>query len=221
MSETGPVGVVVVDDHAVVRQGINAYIAELPDVQVIGEAADGDQAVEVVAALVAAGTPPRVVLMDLMMPTVDGTAATQAIKQRFPAVEVIVMTSFSEPERVRAALESGAAGYLLKDAEPAELYKAILAALSGELHLNTAVARQLTTSMLTQDDAAESLSPREREVLSLVGLGYSNRAIAEALVISERTARTHVSSILFKLDLASRTQAALWAIKHGIAALPS
>lgn len=221
MSASEPVGVVVVDDHAVVRQGINAYVAELPDVRIVGEAANGEQALATIEALVAAGTPPRVVLMDLMMPVLDGVAATKAIKDRFPGVEVIVMTSFSEPERVRSALEVGAAGYLLKDADPAEVHKAILAALSGELHLNTAVARQLTTSMLSHDAAAESLSPREREVLSLVGLGYSNRAIAETLVISERTARTHVSSILFKLDLASRTQAALWAIKHGIAVLPS
>lgn len=221
MSVNQPVGVFVVDDHAVVRQGINAYVAELPDVRVVGEASNGEEAVSAVGALVVAGAAPAVVLMDLTMPVLDGVAATRAIKQQWPAVEVIIMTSFSEPERVRAALEAGAAGYLLKDAEPAEVHKAIHAALSGELHLNSAVARQLTTSMLTHDAAAESLSPREREVLGLVGLGYSNRAIADALVISERTARTHVSSILFKLDLASRTQAALWAIKHGIAVLPN
>lgn len=220
MSDEGTVGVVVVDDHTVVRQGVNAYIAELPDLRVVGEAANGEEAVATVEALVAAGTPPAVVLMDLMMPVLDGVAATRLLKERCPDVQVIIMTSFSEPERVRAALEVGAAGYLLKDAEPGEVHTAILAALSGELHLNSAVARQLTTSMLTRDVAAESLSPREREVLSLVGLGYSNRAIADELVISERTARTHVSSILFKLDLTSRTQAALWAIKNGVAVLP-
>lgn len=216
---TEPIKVFVVDDHTVVRQGINAYVTELADIVVVGEAATGEDAVHEVRRLGAAHALPDVILMDLMMPGLDGVGATKAIKDQFPGVQIIVMTSFSEPERVRAALEAGAAGYLLKDAEPDEVDKAIRAALAGELYLDAAVARQLTKTLLNRGTVVEPLSPREREVLALVGLGCSNREIADKLVISERTARTHVSSILFKLHLSSRTQAALWAIKNGVAGL--
>jgi DNA-binding NarL/FixJ family response regulator len=216
---TTTIKVFVVDDHTVVRQGINAYMRELADIEVVGEAGNGEDAVRMVRLLGADGRLPDVILMDLMLPGIDGVAATKQIKEHFASVEIIIMTSFGEPERVRAALEAGAAGYLLKDAEPDEVDKAIRAALSGEMYLDAAVARRLTTSMLTPTTVAEPLSPREREVLALVGLGYSNREIAGELVISERTARTHVSSILFKLRLSSRTQAALWAVKNGVAGL--
>jgi DNA-binding NarL/FixJ family response regulator len=213
------IDVYVVDDHAVVRQGIGAYVAELSGIAVVGEASNGEDAVREIGLRGAGGELPQVILMDLMMPGMDGVTATRRIKEIAPAVEIIIMTSYGEPERVRAALEAGAAGYLLKDAEPDEVEKAIHAALSGEMYLDAAVARRLTSSMLSREAVAEPLSPREREVLALVGLGYSNREIADELVISERTARTHVSSILFKLRLSSRTQAALWAIKNGVAGL--
>jgi DNA-binding NarL/FixJ family response regulator len=215
-----PTTVFIVDDHAVVRQGINAYLAEIDGMETVGDAAGGEDAIRKIRLLAADGRMPDIVLMDLTMPGEDGVAATRRLKEHLPEIHVIVMTSFAEPERVRAALEAGAAGYLLKDAEADEVEKAIRAALSGELYLDAAVARRLTNSMLTRETPAEPLSPREREVLSLVGRGFSNQEIAEALVISERTARTHVSSILFKLGLSSRTQAALWAIKNGIAQMP-
>ncbi len=212
--------VFVVDDHAVVRQGINAYIAELSGIEVIGEAASGEDAVRRIALLGAEQALPDVVLMDLIMPAMDGIAATKELKKRHPGVEVVVMTSFGEVERVRTALEAGAAGYLLKDTAPDELEKALRVALSGELHLDSAVARRLTQSMLSDQSATDPLSPREREVLGLVGKGYSNREIADHLVISERTARTHVSNILLKLGLSSRTKAALWAIENGVVGPP-
>lgn len=217
---TAPITVFVVDDHAVVRQGINAYFAGIDAMETLGAAASGEEAIRQIRTLAAEGRRPQVVLMDLTMPGMDGIDATRSLKEFFPDLHVIVMTSFAEPERVRAALEAGAAGYLLKDADADEVEKAIRAALSGELHLDAAVARRLTTAMLSNHTVIEPLSPREREVLALVGRGFSNQEIAEALVISERTARTHVSAILSKLGLASRTQAALWAIKNGIAQLP-
>jgi DNA-binding NarL/FixJ family response regulator len=213
---TESIRVFVVDDHTVVRQGVGAFISELDGIEVIGEAARGEDAVRKVAMLAAEGARPAVVLMDLMMPGMDGITATKELKKRHPEVEVVIMTSFGEVERVRTALEAGASGYLLKDAAPDELEKALRVALSGELHLDSAVARQLTASMLGGNRPSESLSPREREVLGLVGRGFSNREIAEELVISERTARTHVSNILLKLELSSRTKAALWAIENGI-----
>jgi DNA-binding NarL/FixJ family response regulator len=154
--------------------------------------------------------------MDLLMPRLDGIAATTAIRQRHPDVEVVALTSFSEAERVHAALEAGAAGYLLKDAEADELAAAIRAARRGEVHLDPAVARKLTQSLVAPQHTATALTAREREVVVLVAQGKSNRDIADALVISERTARTHVSNVLIKLGLASRTQAALWAVREGL-----
>jgi DNA-binding NarL/FixJ family response regulator len=154
--------------------------------------------------------------MDLQMPTMDGVAATAEIKRRWPEVEVVAVTSFVEEERVRAALEAGATGYLLKDADADEVERAIRAAVRGEMHLDPAVARQLAASLRAPASAAATLTPRERDVLALVADGRSNREIARALVVSERTARTHVSNILAKLGLASRTQAALWATREGI-----
>ncbi|HET6509079.1 MAG TPA: response regulator transcription factor [Baekduia sp.] len=214
-----PVQIFIVDDHAVVRQGIQAYVSELPAMEVVGSAPHGEDAVRLIRLLAAEGRTPDVVLMDLMMPGLDGVATTRKLKEHLPDLQVIIMTSFGEPERVRAALAAGATGYLLKDADADEVAKAISAALAGELYLDAAVARRLTASMLNEQSLAEPLSPREREVLALVGMGYSNREIADKLVISERTARSHVSAVLLKLRLQSRTQAALWAIKNGVAGL--
>jgi len=222
---TGPpsqhaIRVFLVDDHTVVRRGMRAFLDMLSDIDVIGEAADGQAALDELAVLDKADDLPEVVLMDLLMPRLDGIAATSAIKQRYPGVEVVALTSFSEAERVHAALEAGAAGYLLKDAEADELAAAIRAARDGEVHLDPVVARKLTQLLVAPEQTATALTAREREVVILVARGKSNREISDALVISERTARTHVSNVLVKLGLASRTQAALWAIREGLAPRP-
>jgi DNA-binding NarL/FixJ family response regulator len=217
-----PVRVFVVDDHTVVRRGLNAYLESVDDMEVVGEATDGQEALEQIAALVAAGRPPDVVLMDLLMPGMDGVAATAAITQRHPDLAVVAMTSFTQADLVHGALQAGAAGYLLKDAEADEVAAAIRAACRGEVHLDPAIARQLTRSLLApKAQTVDALTDREREVLVLVAQGLSNQQIADSLVISERTARTHVSNILNKLGVASRTQAALTAIREGIAPAPS
>jgi DNA-binding NarL/FixJ family response regulator len=161
--------------------------------------------------------------MDLMMEPIDGIEATARVRERYPEVEVVAVTSFIEEEKVHAALEAGAAGYLLKDAEADEVAAAIRAACRGEVHLDPAVARQLTASLRRGPAVRpqDLLTDREREILRLVAQGKANKEIAAELVISERTARTHVSSILSKLDLHSRTQAALWAVREGLAPPPA
>ena len=204
--------VLLADDHAVVRRGLRGFFELLDDIEIVGEAEDGRRAVELVEAL-----HPDVVLMDLLMPVMDGIAATAEIKERFADVEVVALTSFIEEERVTAALEAGADGYLLKDADADDVAVAVRRAHAGEVHLDPQVARLLARRIRTRRDDApqhEPLTDREREVLSLVAKGHSNKEIAALLDITERTARTHVSNILGKLDLASRTQAALWAIEH-------
>ncbi|NJC66606.1 response regulator transcription factor [Planosporangium flavigriseum] len=207
----------VVDDHAIVRRGLLAYADTIPFLQVIGEAADGEQAIALLQQRLTTGEPmPDVVLMDLRMPRMDGVAATAAITRAHPDVKVVVLTSFGEVERVHAALAAGAAGYVLKDADPAEVATAIRAAAAGEVHLDSAVARQLTKRIAAPQIGLASLTAREREILVLVARGKSNREIADSLVISERTARTHVSNMLTKLQLSSRTQAALLAIREGL-----
>ncbi|MGY1643980.1 response regulator [Geodermatophilus sp. SYSU D00703] len=219
---TGQIGVLLVDDHAIVRRGVQAYVAGVPSLQVLGEAGDGQQAVELLRQWETTGRPlPDVVLMDLQMPRMDGVAATAAIVGAHPQVKVVVLTSFGEVERVHAALAAGAAGYVLKDADPAEVATAITAAAAGEVHLDAAVARQLARRMAAPQAGLTSLTAREREILALVAQGHSNRDIADRLVISERTARTHVSNVLSKLQLSSRTQAALLAIREGLIAPPA
>jgi DNA-binding NarL/FixJ family response regulator len=206
--------VLLVDDHAVVRRGLHGFFELLDDIEVVGEAEDGRQAVELVAE-----REPDVVLMDLLMPVMDGIAATAVIKGAYPDVEVVALTSFIEEERVTAALEAGATGYLLKDADADDVAIAVRRAHSGEVHLDPQVARLLANRIRTRREDTtphEPLTEREREVLSLVAKGHSNKEIAAQLDITERTARTHVSNILGKLDLASRTQAALWAIEHRV-----
>jgi DNA-binding NarL/FixJ family response regulator len=216
-----PVRVFVVDDHAVVRRGLRGYLETVGDMEVVGEAAEGQEALDAIAALVAAGRPPDVALMDLLMPGMDGVTATAAITQRHPEMAVVAMTSFTQAEMVHGALQAGAAGYLLKDAEADEVAAAIRAACRGEVHLDAAVAKQLTRSLVApKPQTVAALTDREREVLVLVAQGLSNQQIADSLVISERTARTHVSNILGKLGVASRTQAALLAIREGIAPAP-
>jgi DNA-binding NarL/FixJ family response regulator len=225
MTGEGPAGVVrvlLVDDHAIVRRGVQAYVDTLPHLEVVGEAADGRQALDLLQEWVTLGQQlPDVVLMDLQMPRMDGVAATEAIGRAYPDVKVVVLTSFGEVERVHAALAAGAAGYVLKDADPAEVATAITAAAVGEVHLDAAVARQLARRMAAPQVGLTSLTAREREILTLVAQGHSNRDIAERLVISERTARTHVSNVLSKLHLSSRTQAALLAIREGLIPPPA
>jgi DNA-binding NarL/FixJ family response regulator len=218
MAEDAPIRVLLVDDHGVVRRGIEAYLDLVDDIEMLGEAGNGREALARVAEMDAAGRPPDVVLMDLLMPEMDGIAATAAIKERWPDIEVVALTSFIEEDKIHGALQAGATGYLLKDAAATEVAAAIRAAHQGEMHLAPAVARRLAESLRapTREKPIEPLTEREREVLGLVAQGKANKEIARQLEISERTVRTHVSSILGKLGLVSRTQAALYAVREGL-----
>jgi len=208
--------VMLVDDHIVVRRGLRAFFDMLPDIVVVAEAVDGHAALGELTLLAAADTLPHVVIMDLLMPRLDGIETIRAVKSRFADVQVVAMTSFGEAERVRSALAAGASGYVLKDAGADEVAAAVRAAHAGEMHLDAAVARTLTSSLVHQRVQPTALTTREREVVVQVTQGSSNKQIADSLRISERTARTHVSNILVKLDLSSRTQLALWAIRQGL-----
>jgi RNA polymerase sigma factor (sigma-70 family) len=189
----------------------------IDDITVAGEAGTGQQALDRIAALEPVSGLPDVVLMDLLMPGMDGIEATRQLKARWPVIEVVAVTSFLEEAKVRAALEAGAAGYLLKDAQADEVAAAIRAAAAGECHLDPAAAKLLAASLRAPRSAADTLTAREREVLTLIAEGKTNRQIARQLNVTERTARTHVSNILAKLQLTSRTQAALWAVQEGLA----
>jgi DNA-binding NarL/FixJ family response regulator len=214
-----PLKVLVVDDHAVVRSGLRAFLNGEPDLSVVGAASDGDEALEEIERLDAAGSRPDVVVMDLKMDGGDGIEATRRIRATYEDVKVVVLTSFGEEERVRAALRAGASGYLLKDADADEVAAAVRAAHRGGVQLDPGVAGALAASLVgvPAADRAAELTPRELDVLRLIGAGEPNKRIAAALGISERTTRTHVSSILGKLKVTSRTQAALWAAREGIA----
>jgi DNA-binding NarL/FixJ family response regulator len=212
-----PAGLTVflVDDHAIVRSGVRAYLDLIEDITVTGEAGAGQEALDRIAVLEPAGELPDVVLMDLLMPGMDGIEATRQLKARWPDVEVVAVTSFLEEAKVRAALQAGAAGYLLKDARADQVAAAIRAAAAGQCHLDPAVAKLLAATLRAPRPGADSLTAREREVLTLIAGGATNRQIARRLDVTERTARTHVSNILGKLGLTSRTQAALWAVREG------
>ena len=212
----GRIRVLIVDDHAMVRRGMRDFLDLHDDLEVVGEAANGVEALAQTAALL-----PDVVVMDLLMPDLDGIAATAQLKTLHPTIEVVVITSFIEEDRITAALEAGASGFLLKDAEADDLAAAIRSARAGEVYLDPAVAGIVARRMRTGADgpvggadAVGRLTARERDVLGGVARGLSNRAIADELGIAERTARTHVSNILAKLGLTSRTQAALFAVEH-------
>ena len=217
-SPSPPAGLTVflVDDHAIVRSGVRAYLDMIDDITVTGEASTGQETLDRIAVLEPSGDPPDVVLMDLLMPGMDGIEATRQLKIRWPDIEVVAVTSFLEEAKVRAALEAGAAGYLLKDAQASDVAAAIRAAAAGKCHLDPAVAKLLAATLRAPRSAADSLTAREREVLTLIAAGATNRQIARQLSVTERTARTHVSNILGKLQLASRTQAALWAVREGV-----
>jgi DNA-binding NarL/FixJ family response regulator len=204
--------VLVVDDHAVVRRGLLAFLEGESDLEVVGDAEGGAEALDLLARLDAEGMRPDVVLMDLQMRPVDGIESTRMVRARYDDVEVVALTSFGEPERVQRALEAGASGYLLKDADADEVASAIRAAYRGELLLDAAVARGLMSTLQVGTRSAAALTPRELDVVALVGEGRANKEIARQLGIGERTARTHVSNVLHKLGLTSRTQLALWAV---------
>ncbi len=212
MSET--IRVLVVDDHVVVREGLCALITARPDMKVVGEAADGIEAV-----LQARSQQPDVILMDLAMPRRGGIEATQEIKQENANARILVLTSFAEDKNVFLAIKAGAQGYLLKDSSSRDLIEAIRAVYQGELSLQPSIALKVIRELSRPTDlplAEQPLTGREVEVLKLVAQGLSNQEIAEELVISERTVTTHVSNILAKLHLANRTQAALYAIREGL-----
>jgi NarL family two-component system response regulator LiaR len=208
------ISVLIADDHPFVRHGLRTYLDTLEDMEVLGEAADGAQAVELASQLL-----PDVVLMDLVMPEVDGIEATRRIRAASPATKVIALTSFDDDEKVFPAIKAGAAGYLLKDVAPAELAEAVRKASRGEALLAPSVAARLMQEVSGERVAPGGLTERELEVLLLIARGLPNKQIAAELVVSEKTVKTHVSNILAKLHLADRTQAALYAVREGLAEL--
>ena len=212
------IGVLVVDDHEVVRRGLRAFLESEPDIEVLGQAEGGAQALDLLATMKSEGRLPDVIVMDLQMAPIDGIEATRQVRTHYNDIEVVALTSFAEEERVHGALEAGASGYVLKDSDADDVAAAVRAAHRGALQLDPHVARRLMSSLREGpgDDRAAELTPRELEVLRLVATGKPNKEIAAELTISERTARTHVSGILRKLRLSSRTQAALWAIREGL-----
>ncbi len=202
--------ILLVDDHAVVRQGLRMFLTLDSDLEVVGEAADGQQALQMAREL-----KPDVVLMDLLMPVMDGIQAIGALKQIMPDIEVIALTSVLEDSSVVSAIRAGAIGYLLKDTEADELTRAIKAAANGQVQLSPKAAARLMREVRAPE-SPEVLTERETEVLRLLAKGKSNKEIAHLLTISEPTVKTHVSSILGKLHVSSRTQAALHAARIGL-----
>lgn len=214
---SNPIRLLIVDDHIVVRKGLAAMLETEPGLQIVGEASNGAEAVELAKAL-----RPAVILMDLMMPVMDGIEATRRIKQEAPECNILVLTSFSTNDKVLPSLNAGAIGYLLKDSTPTELVKAIHQVAQGEGSLDPAVTRQVLQKIqqpVASAPAQEELTDREREVLKFMARGYSNAEIAQLMVISNPTVHTHVSRILAKLNLSSRTQAALYALRKGLVTL--
>jgi len=230
MSESPPspnsnaetIRVLIVDDHAVVRQGLRTFIDLQEDMRVIAEAENGAEAVQL-----AGQHQPDVILLDLVMPHMDGVEATRQILERSPASHVIILTSFGEDDKVFPAIRAGAQGYLLKDIHPNQLVQAVREAALGRVQLHPDIARKLMSAVAAEPGAAKDaslahtpetgdLTDREQEVLRLIAAGMNNRQIAEHMIISEKTVKTHVSNILSKLNLEDRTQAAIWAIKHGL-----
>jgi DNA-binding NarL/FixJ family response regulator len=213
-----PIRVLVVDDHAVVREGLRTFLELQDGIAVVGEAADGEQAVAQATQL-----EPDVILMDLVMPRLDGIGAMRELRARSSPSRVIVLTSFLDDERLMPALQAGAAGYLLKDVEPAELARAVRSACADEALIDPTVAARLLHTLSSREsaggagDGIEHLTRREREVLELIALGHSNKRIALELGVAEKTVKTHVGHLLAKLGVTDRTQAALFAVQHGLA----
>lgn len=205
--------ILIADDHGVVRQGLKMYLALESELEIVGEAANGAEALHLAHKL-----KPDIVLMDLLMPVMDGIAATEAIRRELPDTEVIALTSVLEDNAIYRAMRAGAIGYLLKDTEADELCRSIKAAAAGQVPLSPAVAARLLREVRPPENP-EPLTERETEVLRHLAMGKSNKEIAAALVIAEKTVRTHVSNILSKLGVPSRTQAALHAVRTGLVPL--
>jgi two-component system, NarL family, response regulator LiaR len=205
--------VLIVDDHAVVRQGLYLYLSADPKISVVGEAENGLEAISQVECL-----KPDVVVMDLLMPVMDGIAATREIRAKFEGVEVLALTSSLEEHKINGAIQAGAIGYLLKDAKADDIREAIHAAARGEVRLSAAAKEKLLREYRAPD-MREHLTARETLTLQLLARGQSNLEMATELGVNESTVKTHVSRLLSKLELTSRTQAALFALKHGIASL--
>jgi DNA-binding NarL/FixJ family response regulator len=206
--------VVLVDDHAMVRKGLRAFLDTEDDLKIVGEAADGREAIAVVDSLSLLRSP-DVVLMDLLMPGLDGVSTIKHLRERHPELKIVALTSSSDAATVNAAMSAGVNGYLLKNASPEQVAAAVRTAARGQAHIDPQIA--MTVAMFARGTSQPKLSERELEVVTLVAQGLSNQEIADALFISERTARTHVSHVISKLGLNSRIQVALWAIREGIA----
>jgi len=211
--EAEPIRVLVVDDHAVVREGLRAFLELQDGIEVVGEAADGQEAVEQAASL-----RPDVILMDLVMPRLDGIAAMRALREGLSGARVIVLTSFLDDDKLLPALRAGAAGYLLKNAQPQELARAVRAAHAGQALLDPVVAARLVETLAANGgvEPLDRLTPRERQVLLLIGRGFANKRIARELELSEKTVKTYVGHVLAKLGVTDRTQAAVVAVRAGL-----
>jgi len=212
-----PIRVMIVDDHTIVRKGIKALLSETNDIQVVGEAGDGLEAIQLSKQL-----EPDIILMDLLMPRLDGIEATRQITGQQPKVRVLTVTSFVGDDKVFPAIKAGAVGYLLKDSEPAELIRSIYRVYRGEPSLHPVIARKMVKEIVqlpTPKPTPEPLTARELEVLQLVAQGLSNDEIATRLVVSEATVRTHISHLLDKLHLANRVQATLYALREGLTSI--
>jgi two-component system, NarL family, response regulator LiaR len=208
-----PIRVLLVDDHAVVREGLRAFLDLQDGIEVAGEAEDGRAALAEAARL-----RPDVILMDLVMPELDGIGAMRSLRDQLPTARVIVLTSFLDDDKLLPALRSGAAGYLLKNAPPQELARAVRAAHAGEALIDPVVAARLVESLTAdgEPEPLDRLTPREREVLVLIGRGFPNKQIARELGVSEKTVKTHVGHVLAKLGVSDRTQAAVYAVRSGV-----
>jgi NarL family two-component system response regulator LiaR len=215
--EAGIIRVLVVDDHSIIRKGMRAVLDLVPDIELVGEAENGKQALKMDLEL-----RPDVILMDLMMPVMDGITCIREVKALRPEARILVLTNFAGEDMIFPAIKAGAMGYHLKDSSPEALVEAIRQVYRGESSLHPLIARKVLDEFHTPSErqlSTEPLTPRELEVLRLIAQGYENKDIAEHLVVSEATVRTHVSNILGKLHLASRTQAALYALREGLASL--
>ena len=216
-NENPIIRVLVVDDHAIIRKGMKAVLELVPDIELVGEAVNGKQAVRMEQELI-----PDVILMDLMMPEMDGIECIKQIKTQHPKARILVLTNFAGEDMIFPAIKAGAMGYHLKDSSPEALIEAIRQVSRGVASLHPSIAKKVLDELHNADRQSapdESLTQREMEVLRMIAQGYENKEIGEKLVISEATVRTHVSNILGKLHLASRTQAALYALREGLASL--
>ena len=211
MSETMPIRVMLVDDHLMVRDGLRVFLSMYDDLLIVAEAEDGAEAFDLCAQV-----QPDVILMDIVMPNVDGPSATARIREAFPQVQIIALTSFLEEDLVQGAIQAGASGYLLKDVNPGKLAQAIRDAHQGHPTIASAAARVLAQAARQPVPVGTDLTPRERQVLALLAEGRTNKQIAEALTVSPGTIRLHVSNILSKLEVSNRTEAARLALQHNL-----